>query len=466
MKVTFHGAAHGVTGSKHLLEVNGKRILLDCGMFQGKRKESRERNATFPFEPTSIDALILSHAHIDHSGNIPRLVKDGYDGPIYTTFATKDFCNYMLLDSAYIQEREAAYINKKKRKKGEPMVEPDYTQEDVIDALHLFHGVPYKRAQQIFPGIKVTLFEAGHILGSAVVFLEIDDEEDGKHKTLLFTGDLGRKNLPILRDPHQVEKADYLITECTYGNRYHEAITDIADKMADIVTNTIQRGGKLIIPAFSLGRTQEIVYTLHHLFDQGEIPHDLPIIVDSPLSGNVTEVFRGHVMDFDEEARNEFLRNQDNPFGFGRLHYTRNVEESKALNDSRVPMIIISASGMCEHGRILHHLKNNIEDPKNGVLIVGYMAQHTLGRKLVEKQKEVNIFGEPHQVRAEINVVDAFSAHADRSDLLDYILKVKNLKQTFLVHGEEEQANALRDALEENGLKNIEYPFPGDSFDL
>lgn len=466
MKVTFHGAAHGVTGSKHLLEVNGKRILLDCGMFQGKRKESEELNKNLPFDPKSIDALLLSHAHIDHSGCIPRMVKLGYTGPIYTTFATKDFCNYMLLDSAYIQEHEAEYLNEKKRKKGEPMIEPAYTEEDVIEALQLFHGIPYRKTQQLFPGIKYTFYNAGHILGSAVIFLEIDDEEDGKHKTLLFTGDLGRKNLPILRDPYQVEEADYLITECTYGNRYHEAIVDIDDKMAQIVIRTIERGGKIIIPAFSLGRTQEIVYTLHRLFEQGRIPHDLPIIVDSPLSGNVTEVFKAHIDDFDKKARAEFLSHQDNPFGFGRLHYTRNVEESKALNDSRVPMIILSASGMCEHGRILHHLKNNIENPRNTILIAGYMAENTLGRKIIDRQPEVNIFGEPYTLRAEVSVIDAFSAHADRSDLLDYILKVKGVKRTFLVHGEEKQANALRDGLEENGLKHIEYPFPGDSFVL
>ncbi|MBT5016074.1 MBL fold metallo-hydrolase [Candidatus Peregrinibacteria bacterium] len=466
MKLTSHGAAGGVTGSKHLLEVNGKRILLDCGMFQGRRKEAKELNHKFPFDPKSIDVVVLSHAHIDHSGSLPRLVKLGYDGPIFTTFATRDFCNYMLLDSAYIQEREAEYINKKKLKKGEPMVEPEYTQEDVIEALHQFHGIGYKRAYHIAPGVKVTLYEAGHILGSAVVYLEIDDEEDGQHKTILFSGDLGRRGLPILKNPYQVEKADYYITECTYGNRFHEAITDVDNKVADIVNRTVQKGGKLIIPAFSLGRTQEIVYTLHHLFAKNRIPHDLPIIVDSPLSGNVTEVFKAHVMDFDEEARNEFLRNQENPFGFGRLHYTRNVEESKALNNSRVPMIIISASGMCEHGRILHHLRNNLDDPKNGVLIVGYMAQHTLGRKLVEGQKEVNIFGEPHQVRAEINIIDAFSAHADRSDLLDYAVKIKGLKKVFLVHGEEEQALSFKESLAENGITNVEIPQPQQTFTL
>lgn len=466
MKITFHGAAREVTGSRHLLEVNGKKILLDCGMFQGRRKDSIDRNRNFGFDPKEIDAVILSHAHIDHSGALPRLVKDGFEGPIYTTFATRDFCHYMLMDSAYIQEKEAEYLNKKKRKKGEPHIEPEYTEEDAEKALRQFHGLNYQKSHEVAPGVKFTLYEAGHILGSAVIFLEIDDDEDGKHKTLLFTGDLGRRNLPILKDPHQIEHADYYITETTYGNRFHEAITDVQDIMADIVSKTVKRGGKIIIPAFSLGRTQEVVYTLHRLFDQNKIPHELPIVVDSPLSGNVTGVFRNHTMDFDEEAKKEFINNNENPFGFGRLRYTQNVEESKALNESRVPMIIISASGMCEHGRILHHLRNNIEDPRNSILIVGYMAEHTLGRKIIDHQPKVNIFGDSYRLRAEVKVVDAFSAHADKSDLLDYATKVKGIKQTFLVHGEDKQINAFKSALEENGMKNITIPSNGESFTI
>ena len=466
MKITFHGAAREVTGSRHLLEVNGKKILLDCGLHQGRRRDSEDKNRNFGFNAKEVDMVVLSHAHIDHSGALPQLGKQGFEGPIYTTFATRDFCNYMLLDSAYIQEKEAEYLNKKRRKKGQPPVEPEYTEKDVHKILHHFHGIAYKRSHEISPGVTLTLYEAGHILGSAVVYLEIDDHEDGKKKTLLFTGDLGRKNLPILRDPYQVEKADYLITETTYGNRFHEAITDVDDKLADIVNKTIKRGGKIIIPSFSLGRTQEVVYTLHRLFDKNRIPHDLPIIVDSPLSGNLTEVFRGHTMDFDEEAKNEFIENHENPFGFGRLHYTQNVQESKDLNKSRVPMIIISASGMCEHGRILHHLKNNIEDPKTTVLIVGYMAEHTLGRKMINHEKEVNIFGESYRMRAEVQVIDAFSAHADRSDLLDYAIRIKDLKKTFLVHGEDKQLTAFKGALAENDITDVIIPSQGESYTL
>ncbi len=466
MKITFHGAAKEVTGSRHLLEVNGKKILLDCGMFQGRRKETREKNHNFGFDAESVDVAVLSHAHIDHSGALPLLAKKGFRGPIYTTFATRDFCRYMLMDSAYIQEKEAEYYNYKKRKKGEPPIEPEYTVADVEQALRQFHGLNYKQTHEIAPGVKLTLYEAGHILGSAVVYLEIDDSEDGKHKTLLFTGDLGRHNLPILRNPYQVEEADYLITECTYGNRFHEAITDVEGKLAKIVTDTIQRGGKIIIPAFSLGRTQEVVYTLHQLFDDKKIPKDLPITVDSPLSGNVTEVFRNHTMDFNKEAQEEFISNTDNPFGFGRLHYTQNVQESKDLNNSRVPSIIISASGMCEHGRILHHLKNNIEDPRSTVLIVGYMAEHTLGRKMIDGEPTVKIFGEPYRLKAQVEVIDAFSAHADRSDLLDYATRIKGLKQTFLVHGEEKQLNAFKGALAENGIEDVIMPDRGESYSL
>jgi metallo-beta-lactamase family protein len=466
MKLSFHGAAREVTGSRHLLEVNGKKILLDCGMFQGRRKDAEVKNGTFGFNPKEIDAVCLSHAHIDHSGALPRLGKDGYEGPIYSSHATKDFCGYMLMDSAYIQEREAAYINKKNKKRGKPEVQPEYTVKDTEKVLNQFKGLKMEEPVEIVPGVKLTLFNSGHILGSTLLYFEIDDEEDGKHKTLLYTGDLGRKNLPILKDPYQVEKVDTLIIESTYGDRLHEAITDVEEKLAAIVTETIARGGKLIIPAFSLGRTQEIVYTLHVLEHQGKIPSELPIWVDSPLSGNLTQVFKKHMADFDQEAQDEFINNHENPFGFGRLRYTKSVEESKALNESNMPMIIISASGMCEHGRILHHLRNNIEDPRNTVLIVGFMAQHTLGRKLINGDKEITIFGEDYRNRLQVEVIDAFSAHADRSDLIDYITKIDDLKQIFLVHGEEEQAEQFVGYLGENDITNVKLPHAGDEFTL
>jgi len=466
MKITFYGAAREVTGSRHLLEVNGKKILLDCGLYQGYKKEAQEKNRTLPFEATEINAVILSHAHIDHSGSIPRLVKLGFKGPIYTTEATKDLCGYMLMDSARIQVKETEYQNSKRERKGEPQQEPNYTEEDTTQALSQFHAFKYREMHEIFPGVKVTLFNAGHILGSALIYLEIQDEEDGKTKTLLFTGDLGRKNLPILRDPYQVEKVDVLIIESTYGNRVHEAITDVKDKMAAIVNETIKRGGNLLIPAFSLGRTQEIVYTLHELFLEGRIPEDLKIVVDSPLSINVTEVFKQHLDDFDEEAQRVFIENGDNPFGFGRLSYTQSVEDSKALANNHAPMIIISSSGMCDHGRIVHHLRNNIEDPRNSILIVGFMAQHTTGRDIIEKQREISLFGDKYRLRADVHVIDAFSGHADRSDLIEYITRIEGLKKTFLVHGEEMQAETFKGFLEHNDVNDVTIPHAGDSFTL
>ncbi len=468
MKLSFYGAAREVTGSRHLLEVNGKKILLDCGMFQGNRKEAEQKNRVFGFVPKEIDAVCLSHAHIDHSGSLPRIVKEGFKGPIYCTFSTRDLCQYMLMDSAFIQEKDAEYVNKKKLQKSEKsgvkpeLVEPNYTADDAEAALSQFHAIGYEKPCEIVPGVKLTLYNSGHILGSALIHFEIHDQDDGKTKTLLFTGDLGRKNLPILKNPYQIESVDNLIIEATYGNRLHEAVTDIENKLTDIVTTTIGRGGKLIIPAFALERTQEIVYTLHRLSDQGRIPVELPIIVDSPLSGNLTEVFKAHPEDFDKEAHDEFLHHGDNPFGFGSLRYTKTVEESKALNENRLPMIIISASGMCENGRVLHHLKNNIEDPKNTILIVGFMAQNTLGRKIIEKHPVVNIFGEPYKLRAQVSVIDAFSGHADRSDLIEYITRIKGLKKTFLVHAEEKQAESLKTFLDENGVRDVEIPYNGE----
>jgi len=429
MKIEFVGAAQEVTGSKHLIHVNGKKILLDCGMFQGRRKEAEKKNSHFPFNPEEIDAVILSHAHIDHSGLLPLLVKEGFKGPIYCTHATRDLCQYMLLDSAYIQEREAEYINKKKLKKGEDPIEPLYNTEDAKVALNQFYGIGYER-------------------------------------TFVVEGDLGRKNIPLLRDPQRIPKCDYFLSECTYGDRLHESITDAEDELIKIVNDTYKKGGKLIIPAFSVGRTQEIVYRLNVAIKNGFIPGDFPIFVDSPLSGNITEVFSAHPECFDKDTYKEFIDNRLNPFGFGKLKYISDVEESKKLNNYQGPCIIISASGMCEFGRILHHLKNNIDDPKNSVLIVGYQAEHTLGRRLQEGKKIVNIFGEPYNVRASVHTIHAFSAHADRSDLLDYISHVEGIKRLFLVHGEKDQAFKFKEFLGENGYKNVEVPASGDIFEL
>lgn len=464
MKIKFCGAAREVTGSRHLLEINGKKILLDCGMAQGNRKESAEKNRNFLFDPKSIDVALLSHAHIDHSGMLPYLVKQGFQGPIYATFATRDISLYMLADSAFIQEKEEEYL-RKKNKSVEPAL---YTSADAQKTMKQFVGVNYEKATVVSEGVVASFYDAGHILGSSQVHLLINDQKIGKRFSIGFTGDLGRKGLPLLRDPQLLPATDYLICESTYGNRFHAAIQTVEQDLADIINRVAKRGGRIIIPAFALERTQEIVYHLNILWKDKKIP-ELPVFVDSPLSGNVTEVFRAHPECLDQDTYNEFLKNGDSPFGFGRLTYTKSVEESKHLNEMNGPMIIIASSGMCEHGRILHHLKNNIEDPRNAVLLVGYQAANTLGRKIQDGMKSVNIFGDPYDVKAEVVNMDAFSAHADRSDLLDYIKRlndVQPIKKIFLVHGEEGQGLDFAEFLKESGFNNVEVPAPGQEYDL
>ncbi len=464
MKIQFAGAAGEVTGSKHVVTFNDKKILLDCGMFQGRRKEAHDKNRNFVFDPKELDAVILSHAHIDHSGLLPYLVKSGFDGPIYSTHATRDLCNYMLADSAYIQEREFEWLKKKKKKKGF-IEEPLYTIQDAEHTLQKFHAVSYEQSFVVSDGIVGSFYDAGHILGSSLIHLIFYDKKTKKHLRLCFSGDLGRRGLPILRDPHLIPQTDIMITESTYGNKLHSALQTIEDDLATIINKVCADGGKLIIPSFALERAQEIVYHIHKLRNAGKIP-SFPVYVDSPLAGNVTEVFRAHMECFDKETVEEFIERGDNPFGFSELTYTRSADESKALNNKPGPMIIISASGMCEHGRILHHLKNNVEDQKNVVLIVGYQAEHTLGRKLVDGHKQVNIFGDPYKVRSDVYVMDAFSAHADRSDLIDYISKIEGLKKIFLVHGEETQLESLSQALTENGYKDIHIPTLGEEVEI
>lgn len=466
MKLEFRGANREVTGSRHLLHANGKTFLMDCGMFQGTRSEEREKNKNFGFDPKSVDAVLLSHAHIDHSGNLPNLVKQGFSGPIYCTPATRDLLEHMLGDSAHIQEREAEWLNERKERRGEEgLIEPLYTQEDVMETLKLIQAVDYDACTEIGAGVKVCFKEAGHILGSSLLEISVDDQDDGKTKKMIFSGDLGRPNMPLIRDPYQVPEADYLMIESTYGNRIHESLLEAEEKLATVIKNTISRGGRILIPAFSLGRTQELVVSLHKLMNEERIPH-IPIYVDSPLSVNVTDVFRKHLNVLDEGVQANFLNSDKDPFGFDALKYVTSVEDSKHLNEIRTPIIIISSSGMVEHGRILHHLRNAIEDHRNSLLIVGYQAKNTLGRKLIEGQQEVKIFGEPHPVKIEIHVMNAYSAHADRSDLLHYISKVKNLKKVILVHGEEESAEDLKVALEANGITGVEIPHFGESLDL
>lgn len=460
VKIDFLGAARNVTGSMHLLTVNGKCILLECGLFQGRRQESFERNRNLPFDATTIHALVLSHAHIDHSGNIPNLVHSGFYGDIYATSATRDLCDIMLLDSAHIMETDVEYVNKKRIHQGLGPVEPIYTIPDARASLDRFAGLDYDHQTQIAPGVQLTFRDAGHILGSALCVLDIT--EDGRGFRLLFTGDLGREGLPILRDPQVVPQVDYLITESTYGARLHGTPKEAEDQLRDVVNKTATRRGKLIIPAFSVGRTQEIVYALHRLRNTGDIPH-LPTFVDSPLSTDATEVFRRHPECYDAETL-AFMRQDPNPFGFSELYYIRQVEESKALNSREEPMIIISASGMCESGRILHHLKNNIEDARNTILFVGFQAENTLGRRILDHNKQVPIFGEMYPLRAHVAHIDSYSAHADKNELLSYISKLdpKRLRKTFIVHGDEEAALALEKSLREVGVSETMVPRLGE----
>ncbi len=450
MSLSFHGAARSTTGSRHLLQIDGQKILLDCGLFQGHRRDTFERNLNFGFAPDEVHTMILSHAHIDHSGNIPNLVKQGFGGTIWATPATEDLCKVMLRDSAFIQEKDAEFINKRNRKRGREgngVAEPLYRIEDADRAMELFRSVHYHKEFAIGDDIHGFFYDAGHILGSASVILDIRQGE--RVRRLAFSGDIGRVGLPLLRDPEIPHNVDWLIMEGTYGAREHKDIGHAKEELRSVVERVAARGGKIIVPSFSVERTQEIVFYLNQLTQEGRLP-PIPIYVDSPLSVNVTEIFRLHPECFDEEARQWILEEKD-PFGFYRLTYTRSVEESKALNNVAFPCMIISASGMCEAGRIRHHLSNSIGHAKNCIMFVGYQAEGTLGRAIVERKPEVNIFGEPHRVRAEIATLNAFSGHADKHDLLNYAKVVKEngpLKKIFLVHGEndglEELAGVLR----------------------
>lgn len=466
MKITFHGAVRTVTGSQHLIEVNGHRLLLDCGLYQGPRREAFERNRTLPFDAASVDVMILSHAHIDHSGNIPNLVRAGFRGDIFCTFATRDLCATMLLDSAHIHERDAEFVNKKRARRNEPPIQPLYTTEDAVNSLEYFNAIGYHRSREVLPGVTVTLQDAGHMLGSAIVILDIEDRDAGRDVRLVFSGDLGRAGIPIIRDPETVEHADVLLLESTYGGRRHEPYFDSEKKLEQIVNETYRRGGALIIPAFAVDRTQQLVYTLHKMMLARDIP-SLPIYVDSPLAINVTSVFRLHPEAYDAEIR-QFMLQEGDPFGFDQLRYTRSVEQSKELNFLREPFIVISASGMAETGRILHHLRNRIGDPANTVLIVGWQAPHTLGRRLVEHEPVVRIFGEEHQVRARVEVLNGFSGHADHDELMAWASAItKRPRQTFLVHGEEPAAQALAESLRtEAGFEQIDIPQLNEQFTL
>jgi len=461
MKATFYGATRTTTGSMHLLEVNGSRIMLECGLYQGKRKEAFERNRNIPLDVDSVDALILSHAHIDHSGNLPSLVKNGYRGPIFATPATRDLCEIMLADSAYLQVQDVRYVNKKRARQGKNLFEPLYTPEDVPATIQAFRTLPYGQPLEVSDGVTLTFRDAGHILGSA--FVQLDVRENGSAKRVFFTGDVGRKGMPILADPDPPHDVDVLITESTYGNRLHPPHEDVKAELADLCRQIIDREARLVIPSFSVGRTQQVVYFLNELRESGDLP-ELPVFVDSPLSTRATAVHQRHPECYDQETR-ELLQHGDRPFQFPGLTYVTDVEESKALNRQRGPMVIISASGMCEGGRILHHLKNTIEDDRNVVLIVGYQAQHTLGRRLVDGVSPVRIFGDEFDVRAQVRVINALSAHADHDELLDVFQEMgPHVDSAFVVHGEEEACTQFAADLQKAGAKRVVVPEGADEF--
>lgn len=465
MEIKFIGAARTVTGSMHLIKANGTTFLLDCGLYQGKRKEAFELNRNFDFfKPEEIDFVILSHAHIDHSGNLPSLVRKGFKGNIYSTFATRDLSSVMLRDSGHIQEKDVEFVNKRRKKKGQNLFEPLYTETDAQHTIEHFVGVNYHREFEIGENIALTFFDAGHILGSSIVFLAI--KEKGRIINLGFSGDLGRPNLPILKDPEKIPDVDIFISETTYGGRLHDNPKDSEEQLARVITKAVKRKGKIIVPAFSVGRTQEIVYALHRIFERGDAER-IPVYVDSPLSVNATEVFRMHPECFDNETA-QFLLKHEDPFGFNKLNYITEVADSKKLNDQAGPCMIISSSGMCEAGRVLHHLANNIQNPDNIVLIVGYTAEHTLGRKLVNKETPLSIFGDEYELKAEVIVLNSFSGHADADELFGYcsMLDKERIRNFFLVHGEYEQQDIFKNRLSEAGFQNIAIPEKGNSFTI
>lgn len=469
MKIKFCGAAREVTGSAHLITLDdGYQILLDCGMYQGSSKEMASFNEEWLFDPKEINCLVLSHAHIDHSGRIPKLVRDGFNGVIHATHATRSLCSIMLLDSAMIQERDAEYFNNRQERKhpGErnPVREPLYTTHDVAESMNLFAGYGYDRWFPIREGVDVLFRDAGHILGSASVTLRI--RENDKTRMFGFSGDVGRPNRPILRDPQPMPELDYLICESTYGDRDHEAPPAEFEHLLKIINETcIQRKGKLIIPAFSVGRTQEIVYMLDQLETEGKLPH-LKVYVDSPLAVNATMIFGAHPECFDNEL-NEYMLIDENPFGFNNLTYVRTVEMSKRLNDSEEPCIIISSAGMMNAGRILHHTFHNIDNPRNTILIVGYCSPETPCGQLRNGKEFLRIFGEEKPVKARIEIMESFSAHADRTELIDFVKnQKKSVREIFLVHGTQDRQEKFRELLEANGFPRVSIPILGESVRL
>jgi metallo-beta-lactamase family protein len=461
IKIKFCGGARTVTGSMHLVYAGDNKILLDAGLFQGKREDFFRINSSFTFNLLEVSAIVLSHAHIDHSGNIPTMVKKGMMSPIYATIPTAELCNLMLPDSGHIQEEDIKFTNKIHKRKGLPFREPLYTEQDARSSLSHFRGIDYHKTFKLADNVNCTFYEAGHVLGAAISVLDITGE---KKIRLTYAVDLGRKNLPLLKDPEVIQNTDYLIIESTYGKRRHEQIENAKDKLAEVINRTVGRKGKVIIPSFAFERTQEIVYLLTALIRENKIK-ELPIFVDSPLATNITKVFMENIRFLDKQTQ-ELIKTNKDPFGFNRIEYVNKTEESKRLNADTRPMIIISASGMCEAGRILHHLRNNIENPANTILVVGYMAQNTLGKRIVDRQPIVKIFGEEHPLRAEVVKINAFSAHADMNELMEYIGKCgKSIKRIFVVHGDEEQSTPFTEELNRRGF-NAYLPSKGEEIPI
>lgn len=447
----------------HLIEVNNQRVLLECGFWQGKRSETYARNLNFPFDPTQIDVMVLSHAHIDHSGNIPNLVKRGFRGNIWATAATRNLCAYMLMDSAHIQEQDAVYVNKENAKRRKPLIDPIYTQADARAALTQFVTTSVNRPVLIANGVTLTFHPAGHILGAAFVQLDIEEFATGKKWRLVFSGDLGRQQALMLNPPVLPEDADIVLMESTYGERLHGTADDARKRLRDVVNATVRRRGKVIIPAFAVGRTQELVYALNQLDERGDVPV-IPIFIDSPLAVEATDVFRMHPEEWNPEVQHFLTEdNKRNPFDDFNIEYVRDVRRSKQLNNLKEPSIIISASGMAETGRILHHLKNNVSDPDNTVLLVSFQAQETLGRRLQDGVSPVRIFGEPYEVRAHIETISGYSAHADQAELAMWAraLDPQRLQALYLVHGELPAQTVLKGVLAQQGFNQVQIPARG-----
>jgi len=463
IKIQVIGAAQTVTGSRHLIQTPHSSVLLECGLFQGHRRESIDRNRDLGLDALTIDAVVLSHAHIDHSGALPMLCKQGYQGPIYATPATRDLCAVMLEDAAMIQASDAQYLNRaieREHVDAEP-IQPLFDQNDVALTLSQMIAVPYRRKQQIARDVWVTFLDAGHVLGSAICVLEIDDA--GQRRHLVFTGDLGRRGMPILRDPELPDGADVLITESTYGDRLHPPFVEMDDQLASVLSRTHARGGKVVIPSFALERAQQLIFSIKKLQQAGKIPR-MPVFVDSPLAVNITQVFRLHPECYDAATR-QVVQGGDSPFELDGLHYTASTDDSRAIDRMNEPCVIIAASGMCEAGRVLHHLRATVENPKNTVIIVGFQAQHTLGRRIVERRPRIRIFGVERFLHAEVVVMDGFSAHADQSELLEFAEAMRRrgpLRHVVLVHGEPAAQDAMKACLIERGFPTVHVPARGE----